>query len=237
MSENQLRTISSWIEEYTGGAEVSSAEVDTVRVGYYLSEDGTLTESYTATSMALVVETDGSHGKAVALSDVAGEWVFSSKGTSTGLSCQTLDGRAREGSLLRSRAVEDSVSFVFYSDTIPFPQNCAFSRTDGFELCSGLHLQYKERGYPLSDMQGIYSLSEGSYVPSAGEMASLYYLLNGYRGENLKGTRLNVPDGAYLTSSESSDDTCYSIDFTHGAITGNTSKRYTPLRVRLFYLF
>lgn len=180
LSPGSLRIVSSWIEECTSGAEESKHSLDTVRIGCYLNEDGTVTQSCTPTSIAWVTETDGRHGKAVALSDADREWVFSSMGTSTGLTFQTLDGSSREGSLLRRPAERDSVSFVFYSDSLSYSDECAFSQKDGYKLCKELHLKTIKGEYENNDMLEAVPLSEGCYIPSVSEMTMLYYQLMGY---------------------------------------------------------
>ena len=76
----------------------------------------------------------------------------------------------------------------------------------------------------------------GSYVPSLGELAKLYYSLECEKASSLKG--LTAPlQGEYLTSSESDKDTFYLMDFSHGIVTGGLSKRYAQAKLRLFYLF
>ena len=76
----------------------------------------------------------------------------------------------------------------------------------------------------------------GSYVPSLGELAKLYYLLECAKPSKLKG--LIAPlQGEYLTSSESGKDSFYLMDFTNGIVTGGLSKRYARAKLRLFYLF
>lgn len=237
LSGNRLRMVSSWIEDSAAGVREAPVSVDTVRVGCYLDGNGTVTAGYSATSVAMVVETDGRHGKAVALNDVGGEWIFSSQGCSTGLLSETLDGSAREGSLPKRWTEGDSLSCLLYYPEMKVPQGCAFSQRDGFRLCQQLHSHSDERELKREDMLRACLLKEGSYIPTAAEMADLWYMSMGYAREQLTGTHLKLPSGAYLTSSESSEDTFYSIDFNQGALTGHTSKRYTPLRVRLFYIF
>lgn len=51
--------------------------VDSVQVGHFLQRDGTIQAERDTLSIAVVVETDGKHGKAVALSDCQGLFVFS----------------------------------------------------------------------------------------------------------------------------------------------------------------
>ena len=76
----------------------------------------------------------------------------------------------------------------------------------------------------------------GSYVPSLGELAKLYYLLECEKASTLKGLT-DLLQGEYLTCSESGKDTFYLMDFSNGIVTGGLSKRYAQAKLRLFYLF
>ena len=76
----------------------------------------------------------------------------------------------------------------------------------------------------------------GSYVPSLGELAELYYLLECDKSSTLKDLIATL-QGEYLTCSESGKDTFYLMDFSNGIVTVGLSKRYAQARLRLFYLF
>ena len=69
------------------------------------------------------------------------------------------------------------------------------------------------------------------------ETTMFYNLYSGYEADSIRGSHLVPPYGVYLTSSESSACTFYTMDFKRGALTGRASKRYMPLHARLFYLF
>jgi len=237
ISDHRLRMVSSWIEEEVAGIRETPISLDTVNVGCFLDETGIITKDYTATSIAVVIETDGRHGKAVALADVDGEWIFSSQGCSTGLLFETLDGSAREGSLSRKWTEKDSLSYLLYYPDMKVPDGCAFSQTEGFQQCKKLYSHCNGRELKSEDMLNIDLLKNGSYVPTAAEMAKLFFLVRGLSKKGIIEGHFNALFGAYLTSTESSEDTFYSMDFNQGAFTGYTSKRYTPLHVRLFYIF
>lgn len=236
LAKGQLRVVSSWIEECQGEVSEAVSKPDTIMVGHYLSLDGTIHEDYVPTSVAVVVETDGRHGKAVALTDVDGEWVFSYGGCSSGQVFKTLEGRAVEGILDKRRTEADSLGLLFYSPGLPYPDGCAFAHNQGYRLCESLSERAGDLSSP-ADMMRTVSLKSGAYVPSAAEMAGLYNLIMGNGSRPFSCRHLTALSGGYLTSSESSEDTVYSMDFTQGALTGHTSKRFTPLHVRLFYLF
>lgn len=237
LSGDRLRMVSCWIEEFVGDLQEQNAAVDTVQVGCYLDDRGDITSDYQPSSVAIVFETDGFHGKAVALSDAQGEWVFSSGGSSSGFIFESLDGVAREGVLNRRRHDADSLGILFYNASLPYTSDCAFSNVDGFDLCWRLKSADENTVLQDRDMLGIALLRDGSYVPSAAEMALLYNTIHGYNGEMLLRKGFHVPQGSYLTSSESSENSVYSMDFTQGALTAFASKRFSPLRVRLFYIF
>ena len=76
----------------------------------------------------------------------------------------------------------------------------------------------------------------GSYVPSLGELAKLYFLLECAKPSTLKGLMAPL-QSEYLTCSESGKDTFYLMDFSHGIVTGGLSKQYAQAKLRLFYLF
>lgn len=235
--EGHLRLMSSWIDEFSGSAEEEPGSPDTVRIGHYLASDGRVTEGFCETSVALVIETDGRHGKAVGLSDVSGEWVFSSNGASTGLLFETIDGKTDEGLLDRRCTEADSLHFLFYSSRLPYPSDCAFGCADGYSLCRSLLRASRDSELHENNMLNLFLADDGSYIPSVAEMAMFYNLYSGYEADSIRVSHLVPPYGVYLTSSESSVGTFYTMDFKHGALTGRTSKRYMPLHVRLFYLF
>lgn len=225
-----LGVISSWMEDYSGGAAVIPSRTDSVYVGCYLCSDGHIRREHDETSVAVVIETDGKHGKAVSLSDAEGEWVFSSSGASSGHIFPTLDGRKEEGML---SSPSDSLGSLFYFASLPYPESSAFSCKEGYQLCENLMTLHSDTiGKGMLD---AVDLKAGSYVPSAAEMAGLYTMLSGTKG--FRCSHLVPLKGAYLTSSESGSDTCYSMNFGKGALSGYTSKRYIPLRIRPFYLF
>lgn len=236
VADGHLRILSSWQEDFTGDIPVAPSSVDSVCVGFFLSTDGRITQDYDAASIAVVIDTDGRHGKAVALTDAEGEWVFSSAGFSSGQVFSTLEGRFTEGILDLGRTTADSLESLFYCSTLPYPEYCAFSSADGYQHCQRLAARTgTERGD--DDMLNAISLKTGCYVPSVSEMAALHSLLTDHGSQPFRCRYLKALSGAYQTSSESSAETSYSMDFTKGAVTGRTSKRYTPLRVRPFYLF
>lgn len=237
LANGHLRLLSSWVEDYTGGAEEVLDSSDTICVGHFLNFDGTLTARYQDNSVAVVVAIDGRHGKAAALRDTDGEWIFSSKAASMGKYFDTLEGKTREGLLHLGRTEGDSLSRLFYCATLPYPKEYAFSHTDGYSQSHALYIAQGRWEMADNDMLNFMAYRDGSYIPTIADMAALYDLIYGMGGSGFYCEQLQVPNGAYLTCTESSSDLCYSMDFRRGGITGYTSKRFTPLRLRLFYIF
>lgn len=237
LNNGHLRPVSSWIEECSEGAVEAYVSPDTVFVGNYLDQNGVITTGYEATSIALVLTTDGRHGTAVALSDSEGSWVFSSEGGFTGTSFETLDGQSREGLLNRRRTETDSLGYLFYSASLPYHNQCAFSSTDGYAQSFALLSGTDRMSLKDNDMLQLILQNDGAYIPSVAEMAHLYAVMNGQSTFKLEDGHFHKPTGAYLTSTESDVDQFYSIDMSRGAVTGLTSKRFVPLRLRLFYIF
>lgn len=236
LETGRLRIISSWIEEAPEGAQPWLATADTVRIGYYLLKDGRLVSQRESDAVAYVIETDGVHGKAIALKDAEGTRVFSTTGASTGTWYATLDGEIQEGYLYSGHAEADTVHLIKYRPGRRMPGHCALGASGGYNRCDSLLAV--QTGCATEDMLGLMTLEKGAYIPSISELTNyFYYSRRGYDRYGCDPSGLVQMSGAYLSSTESSAETAYSIDFTRGTVTGITSKRFTPMKVRLFYIF
>ena len=230
----------SWVEtERELAYEHSMMPVDSVQTGHYLQKNGTIQAERDSLSIAVVVETDGKHGKAVALSDSQGLFVFSGNNLSSGRRFPTIDGIRKEGIINPIHPVQEDAKII-YKPGMPYPDDCALGYGDGASLTQGqveADGQNKQNSFlGRQTMLQEAARHPGSYVPSLGELAKLYYLLECEKASSLKG--LTAPlQGEYLTCSESSKDTFYLMDFSHGIVTGGLSKRYAQAKLRLFYLF
>ena len=230
----------SWVEtERDLGYEHRMMSVDSVQTGHYLQRNGTIQAERDTLSIAVVVETDGKHGKAVALSDCQGLFVFSGNGVSSGRRFSTIDGICKEGIVNPINDIHEDDKII-YKPGMPYPNDCALGYSDGASLTQELleaNIQNKQ-GSPFGRqvmLQGT-ARHPGSYVPSLGELAKLYYLLECAKPSTLKS--LIAPlQGEYLTCTESGKDTFYMMEFTNGIVTGGLSKRYAQAKLRLFYLF
>lgn len=238
-----LKISSSWVEEQRNYLFPPKNEIDTVKVGYYLQDDGSVSAVYDSASVAVVFVTDGKHGKAVALKDREGLKLFSSRKLTSGRVFRTVDGTKKEGIINPSRTdgVEEENRLV-YKPSLPYPESCALGYTDGCALCRVLL-----RKYEGGKREGIFGRGEemlaellttrGAYVPAVAELIHVYYLFQPYAGKPLTAEGLEFPKGEYLSSSESSDSSFYMFDFNHGIVTGTFPKQYARMKLRLFYVF
>lgn len=238
-----LRINSSWVEERRNYCFAPKVEVDTVRVGHYLQNDGSVSELRDSASVAVVFETDGKHGKAVALRDCKGLKLFSSRKLTSGRVFRTVDGTKMEGFINPSRTdgVEEDNRLV-YKPSLPYPESCALGYINGCSLCKSLLQKYKDGKREEVSKYGEEMLTElliakGAYVPAVAELVHLYYLLQPYAEKPLIAEGLELPEGEYLSSSESSETNFYMFDFNHGVVTGAFSKQFARLKLRLFYVF
>ena len=230
----------SWVEtERDLMYEHRMMPVDSLQTGHFLQRDGTVQAERDTLSIAVVVETDGKHGKAVALSDCKGLFVFSGYDLSSGRRFPTIDGTRKEGVINPTHTVQEEAKII-YKPGMPYPDDCALGYADGAILTQGL-VEANGRTKQGSSLGRQTMLQEvarhpGGYVPSLGELAKLYYLLECDKSSSLKGL-IDSLEGEYLTCSESGKDTFYLMDFSHGIVTGGLSKRYAQAKLRLFYLF
>ena len=230
----------SWVEtERNLGYEHRMMPVDSVQVGHFLQRDGTIQAERDTLSIAVVVETDGKHGKAVALSDCQGLFVFSGNDVSSGRRFSTIDGTRKEGIVNPINDIHEDDKII-YKPGMPYPNDCALGYTDGASLTQGLleaDGQAKQsHSFGRQAMLQKAARHPGSYVPSLGELAKLYYLLECAKPSTLKGLMAPL-QSEYLTCTESGKDTFYMMEFTNGIVTGGLSKRYAQAKLRLFYLF
>ena len=213
--------------------------MDSIKVGHFLRSDGYVSTVRDSKTIAVVYETDGEHGKAVAISDCNGRFVFSDSELSGGKNFETIDGKRREGVLNPSPQdhVEDA-NKVIWTPKMPYNEKCAIGYTDGAALTHMLTVRSSRaasrvRGKMFEPMLTEVHRHSGAYVPSLGELVRLYYLVK-HRKVELTGF---VPlEGEYLTSCENGSH-YYMIDFSTGIITSSLSKQYGAAKLRLFYQF
>lgn len=234
LERGHMRIVSSWITETTEGASAYRCSEDSIGKGFFLHGDGIVTREKGEDAVAIVIETDGRHGKAVALQDVAGMWLYSGSGATSGAYYETLDGERSEGTIYNSKVEADSTQLIRYYPELRMPEGAALAREEGYDFCDSLRSRFPVQP---EDMLSLMEAHRGAYIPSVSELTNLYFLCRGYDRYGYVSHGLGELSGVYLSSTESGEDTCYSVDFTRGTVTGSTSKRYSPLKVRLFYIF
>lgn len=228
----QLLPKSSWVDNQRKTDLRKVAVVDTVKTGHYLRKDGLVVAKRDTMTVAVVFETDGRHGKAVAIEDVPGTFSFGDKNLTNGTIFGTIDGQRNEGIINDSSSSEDAR--LIYKPEIPYSENTAFGHKDGVELTS--RLLNKRRGKEDGTMLAEVEKHHCSYIPTVAEMACIFYMLQPYAHSHLP--ELIEPfSGEYLTCSESSDHNYYGIEMSKGIVMSNYSKQYAMLKLRLFYLF
>lgn len=228
----QLIAKSSWVDNERKIEIKSVNQVDTVKVGNYLRKDGYIVAKRDTLCVAIVIETDGKHGKAVAIEDYQSLCTFGYKTLTSNILFQTIDGKRTEG-VINDNDASDEEYLVFKPD-MPYSDKCAFGYMDGARLTNALRntiVKHEE-----ASMLTVTEKHPSSYVPSLGEMAKLYYLLQPYSHAEV-GSLIEPLSGEYATSSESTEHTFYGIAMDKGIVMSNYSKQYAQLKLRLFYLF
>ncbi len=245
-----LTITSSWVESKRPLLEPQPKNaVDTVKVGYYLQKEGYISKQPDSNSIALIIETEGKHGKAIALNDAVGNYCFSKKPMTSKQLFTTVDGKRKEGVLnpRKEDGVEEE-NAIIYKPKMPYSERCALGYQQGEVLTHKLLTSsssindittqaHTGINLPRKSMLEETLKHPGSYVPSLAEMTKFYYSLHPFKDRPLMALGLQEPRGEYLTSTEQSSSSFYMIDFDHGIIAGGLSKQYAKLQLRLFYLF
>lgn len=234
--ESSLKITGSWVESNRTLNVSTVAVVDTVKVGHYLRNDGLIVEKIDSTCVAMVIETDGRHGKAVALADCDGSFRF---GDYVGSAYHTIDGKRVEGKV--NPAQSDNVSDgnrVVFTEELTWPEGCAFSQEDGARVTDAMAKSFSLSASAAKNLPMMMAVQEkpSAYLPTLKELVALYCLVNPLKGENEWLKPLSPLSGQYLTCTESSASSLYLFDFDSGVITQG-SKSYSKAKLRLFYLF
>lgn len=228
----QLLPKSSWVDNQYKRDLRKITVVDTVKTGHYLRKDGLVVAKRDTMTVAVIFQTDGRHGKAVAIEDIPGTFSFGDKNLTSGTIFETIDGHRSEGIINDSSSSEDER--LIYKPEIPYSEKNAFGNKDGAELTSRLlnKKREKEDGTMLAEVEKHHC----SYIPTVAEIAHMFYLFQPYAHSHIP--ELIEPfSGEYLTCSESSYHNFYGIEMGKGIVMSNYSKQYAQLKLRLFYLF
>lgn len=223
---------SSWVDNERKTDLRSIATVDSVVIGNYLRKDGLIVAKRDTLTVAVIFQSDGKHGKAIAIEDLPDKYIFGNRNLTSGHIFPTIDEKRSEGKINDSSSSEDER--LIYRPDIPYSDDTAFGFKSGAELTSKL-LQREGKRDSNSMLAPLEKFSS-SYLPTLAEMAEAFYKFQPYARTNLH--ELIEPfSGEYLTCSESTDHNFYGIDMTKGVVMSNYSKQYAQLKLRLFFLF
>lgn len=230
--KGKLTVGSSWVDSKRKFEATDDLQPDTIKVGHYLQEDGSISDTYDSQSIAVVYSTNGKHGIAVGLTDRNAAYVFGKREYLTGHLFQTIDGIHREGLFPKAAQAKDADDIIVFDKRETYPKASAFGYRQGWILTKEIlkHSSSKVRE-AFNETAALHT----AYIPSLGEMAGL--MQNQDILKDKSAVAFNPLRGCYLTSSESGKDTFYALDVTGGFISAYNSKDYPRANLRLFYLF
>lgn len=233
ISSGKLNIGSSWVDtrhSFTKPASKVNADVQPLQ---YLRTDGTITVNYDDKCIAIVIDTDGKHGKAVALADVPVGMMFKGSDFSTGIAFQTVDGQFSEGCFtpgtMQGCEGENKVAF---NPNVRYSSKCALAHRNGGVLTSILIANCN------LDVLEIFTTEAKlgtAYIPTVFELACLSFFLE--KNKDTLPAEFLMPEGFYTTCCESGSNTFYSVDIINQKISAHNSKLYPNTNLRLFYLF
>lgn len=230
ISKGRLNIGSSWVDTEHPFCKENKEYADSIKVLNFLQNDGTTSETCDDRSIAMVIETDGRHGKAVALKDASAGMMFRGKDFSTGHIFPTVDGQFNEGSYENDSQYIGTC--IVFNPVVRYSGRCAFGHRDGALLTSSMI-----SGCDV-DALGIFTTEAvlgTAYIPSVYELARLSFFLD--RNKDTMPEEFEIPCGFYTTSCESGEETYYSVDPSGYRISAYNSKRYPDTKLRLYYLF
>lgn len=229
LMNGRLSVGSSWVDTKHPFIKPVTLHTDSIKQGYWLQKDGIVSPGYNDKSIALVIETDGKHGKAVALKDIPNPIHFIP--FHCGKTFDTVDGNEKEGCYKGSLIVE-SEELIEYSPSVKYSERCALSLITG----AGLTQEILKNTSEESRKQYSEVIENPcGYLPSLRELIQLSSFLISKEG-NLP-EQFIMPEGFYMTVCESGEDTFYSLNPVTCRITAFNSKKYSNAKQRLFYLF
>ncbi len=229
----------SWVETERRLDTAIQAMPDSVCEGWYLQRNGMIQETKDSLSVAVVMETDGRHGKAVSLRDCEGTYIHGTQTVRGIRKFPTIDGKHSEGTINPKLSKHSDISDkIIFMPGLHYANDCALGYADGPEITNLLlrGITEKENIRLLDETGMLYHVKNhpGSYIPTLAELAELYRKMN--EGHSVLRDIL-FATGMYITCSESGDETIYAMDMLTGEASGYVSKRHGRLNLRLFYLF
>ena len=229
LMKGRLSVGSSWVDTKHPFLKPIELQTDSIKQGYWLQKDGIVSPGYNENSIALVIETDGKHGKAVALKDIPNPIHFIP--FHCGKTFDTVDGNEKEGCFKGSYIIENE-ELIEFSPTVKYSDKCALGIATGTGLFQELLKSTSEES--RKEFMEVLE-SPCGYLPSLRELIQLSSFLISKEG-NLP-DQFIIPEGFYMTVCESGKDTFYSINPITCRISAYNSKKYSNAKQRLFYLF
>jgi hypothetical protein len=231
LNKGKLTVGSSWVDTKYPFEEQKKAMPDSIKVGHFLQKNGSISTAYNDESIAMVIESNGKHGRAIALKDNDGAISFGRKQFQTGQIFETVDGKSKEGCFYSKKKAEGENLIQFAPKVVYTPQS-AFGERNG----AGLSMKIldncsEEARKQFEDAAGFGT----AYIPSLFELASLAQELMVYADNMPK--EFIMPDGYYMSSCESGAATFYALNLNEFRISAYNSKAYPNTKTRLFYLF
>lgn len=232
ISDSKLSVVSSWVDTEHDFMRQPVYDTPEVEVGQFLQSDGLISKTYNKDCIALVIETDGRHGKAVSLTDNDKANIFyGSDGAEFANKFETIDGKHNEGLFFKSDLDVDHNQLLF-SPKASYPRSAAFSLESGADMMNKA-LASTDSENRLRFMEN--RLFPTAYVPSVKELALLGRFIS--KNEEMLPEQFDEVFDFYITCCEYGDDKFFTVNPWTFAITGYNSKMYTLAKLRLFYLF
>lgn len=230
ISKGRLNIGSSWVDTKHPFCKEDKERTDSIKVLGFLQTDGTISDNCDDGSIAMVIETDGRHGKAVALKDASAGMMFRGRDFSTGHIFPTVDGQFNEGSY--GNDGQDIDNRIAFNPGVRYSGRCAFGHRDGALLTSSMIVGCDVDALGIFTNEAVLGTA---YIPSVYELARLSLFLD--RNKDMIPEEFDIPRGFYTTSCESGEGTYYSVDPSGYRISAYNSKRYPDTKLRLYYLF
>lgn len=207
---------SSWVDTKHPFIKPFENRTDSVQTGFFLQKDGLISPGYNVQCIAMIIETNGKHGKAVALKDVPNPISFIP--FHTGKVFDTVDGNEKEG-CFNGNLIIESEEHIAYSPSVKYSDRCAFGYADGANLFQELLKNSSEE----SRKQFAESLENPcGYLPSLKELAELSAYIISKDGKMPE--QFLMPEGFYMSVCESGPNTIYSLNPITCRITAFNSK-------------
>lgn len=231
LSGNKLNIGSSWVDTRHPFTKVTPESDDDVWPLKYLRADGAISGTYNEKCVAIVIDTDGKHGKAVGLADIPSGMMFRGKDFSTGRILPTVDGQFNEG-CFKPGTARDNENILAFNPDVRYSAKCAFGHRNGGLQTSAIVANCNP---DVLDAFTTQAESGTAYIPTVYELAWLSFFLE--RNRDSLPIEFEIPEGFYTTCCESGTDTYYSVDIRNGGVSAFNSKQYPGTNLRLFYLF